>query len=193
VFQPSPDQPLDFEATIEATLLDLHRRFNVRKVLFDPYQMAATAQRLTRAGMRIEEFPQTSGNLTIASQNLYELIQGRNLAVYPDAALRLAISRAVAVETSRGWRITKEKASHKIDVVVALGMAAHAAVTSENSEVRVTWSLATDAGTWSSADGGTFVSSLGPRDQYGGHAPSERWETERRRIVRDGNSFYEGG
>jgi hypothetical protein len=27
----------------------------------------------------------------------------------------------VAVETSRGWRITKEKRPHKIDVVVALG------------------------------------------------------------------------
>jgi hypothetical protein len=47
---------------------------------------------------------------------------------YPDDALRLAISRAVAVESSRGWRIAKEKQAHKIDVVVALAMAAHAAV-----------------------------------------------------------------
>jgi hypothetical protein len=45
-----------------------------------------------------------------------------------DAAMRLAISRAVAVETSRGWRISKEKQSNKIDVVVALAMAAHVAV-----------------------------------------------------------------
>jgi hypothetical protein len=29
------------------------------------------------------------------------------------------------VETSRGWRIAKEKAAHKIDVVVALAMAAY--------------------------------------------------------------------
>ncbi len=42
--------------------------------------------------------------------------------------MRLAVSRAVAIETPRGWRITKEKQSHKIDVVVALGMAAWAAV-----------------------------------------------------------------
>jgi hypothetical protein len=157
IFQPSPDQPLDFEATIEATLLDLHRRFNVRKILFDPYQMAATSQRLSRAGLRIEEFPQTSGNLTVASQNLYELIQGRTLVVYPDAAMRLAISRAVAVETSRGWRITKEKASHKIDVVVALGMAAHAAVTSESSEVRVTWSIACGDSSWSTESGAPLI------------------------------------
>jgi phage terminase large subunit-like protein len=59
---------------------------------------------------------------------LFELIKARGLVAYPDAALRLAISRAVAVETPRGWKISKEKQAHKIDVVVALAMAAHAAV-----------------------------------------------------------------
>jgi hypothetical protein len=128
VFQPSPEQPLDFESTIEQTLLDLHQRFNIAKVLFDPYQMQATAQRLTRAGLTIEEFPQSPANLTAASQNLFELINAGDLVCYPDAGMRLAISRAVAVETSRGWRIAKEKQSHKIDVVVALAMSALAAV-----------------------------------------------------------------
>jgi phage terminase large subunit-like protein len=130
VFQPTPQEPLDFEAAIEGTLLDLDRRFRVIKVLFDPWQLFSTAQRLRGKGMTIEEFPQSPSNLTIASQNLYELIEGRNLALYPDAAMRLAVSRAVAVETSRGWRIAKEKQSHKIDVIVALGMAAHAAAKS---------------------------------------------------------------
>jgi hypothetical protein len=36
VFQPSPDEPLDFEETIEATALDLARRFQIKRVLFDP-------------------------------------------------------------------------------------------------------------------------------------------------------------
>jgi phage terminase large subunit-like protein len=128
IFQPSPDDPLDFESTIEDTVLSLASRFNVRKVLFDPFQMQATSQRLTRANVRIEEFPQSQGNLTLASQNLYELIEGRNLIVYPDAAMRLAVGHSVAIETSRGWRITKQSKGHKIDVVVALGMACWAAV-----------------------------------------------------------------
>ena len=128
VFQPSPDEPLDFEATIERTLLDLRKRFLLCKVLFDPYQMQATAQRLTRAGVQLEEFPQSPGNLTTISQNLFELIRGQNLLAYPDPDIRLAISRAVASETPRGWRITKQMQSHKIDVVIALAMAAHAAV-----------------------------------------------------------------
>jgi phage terminase large subunit-like protein len=129
IFQPTPTEPLDFEATIEATLIDLCSRFAVRRILFDPYQMQAVAQRLQKRGLPIKEFPQTSVNLTIASQNLYELVEGRNLILYPDAAMRLSASRAIAVETPRGWRIAKEKQTHKIDVIVALGMAAHAAVT----------------------------------------------------------------
>jgi phage terminase large subunit-like protein len=128
IFQPSAGRPIDFEYTVEETLLDLRRRFALRTVLYDPYQMAASAQRLTRRGLKMEEFPQTVSNLTAASQNLYELIASQGLVAYPDNAVRLAISRAVALETSRGWRIAKEKQSHKIDVVIALGMASLAAV-----------------------------------------------------------------
>jgi phage terminase large subunit-like protein len=132
IFQPTPDEPLDFELTIERKLHDLSNRFFLRKVLFDPYQMQATAQRLARSGIRIEEFPQSSSNLTAASQNLYELILDERLVVYPDDGLRLAASRAIAIETPRGWRIAKDKQSHKIDVVVALAMAAYATVQGSN-------------------------------------------------------------
>ena len=95
--------------------------------------MIGSSQRLAKYGVRVEEFPQSVGNLTLASQTLYELIKGRNLTVYPDDALRLAVSRAVAVETSRGWRISKEKQSHKIDVVVALAMACYVAIQKQTS------------------------------------------------------------
>jgi hypothetical protein len=130
IYQPAPDDPLDFEATIEATVLDLRKRFWVRKVLFDPYQMVASAQRLARQGVKMEEFPQSVPNLTAASQNMYELLQGRTLQLYPNADIRLAMSRAIAIETSRGWRIAKEKQNHKIDVVIALAMSALASVRS---------------------------------------------------------------
>ena len=36
--------------------------------------MQATAQRLTRAGLQLEEFPQSPANLTAASQKLFALI-----------------------------------------------------------------------------------------------------------------------
>jgi phage terminase large subunit-like protein len=127
-FFPSPDDPIDFEESIEHTLLDLKKRFCVVKVLFDPHQLQASMQRLAKAGLRVEEFAQTTSNLTAASQALYDLIQGRGLMVYPDKVMRSAISRCVAVESMRGWRIAKEKNSHQIDVVVALAQACYAAV-----------------------------------------------------------------
>ena len=37
--------------TVEQSLIELAGRFNVKKVLFDPYQMQATAQRLAREGL----------------------------------------------------------------------------------------------------------------------------------------------
>jgi phage terminase large subunit-like protein len=137
VFQPSPDEPLDFENTIEATIRELRKRFTLREVRYDPYQMAAVSQRLVRDGVRMVEFPQSMPNLTEASTNLYELIKGRNLVAYADADMRLSVSRAIAVENARGWRIAKEKTSHKIDVVVALGMAALAAVSQGNRPERI--------------------------------------------------------
>jgi phage terminase large subunit-like protein len=128
IFQPSPTDPLDFEETVEKSLFELRQRFRLKEVRFDPFQMVAVAQRLEKAKVPMEAFAQTVPNLTEASTNLYELIKSNNLIAYPDAAIRLAIQRAIAVETSRGWRIAKEKSSHKIDVVVALGMAALGAV-----------------------------------------------------------------
>ena len=137
IFQPSKAEPLDFEASVERTVLDLRARFNVREVRFDPYQMQASAQRLTREGVRMVEFPQTVGNLTAASTNLYEAIKGRNLLAYPDEDVRLGICRSVAIEGARGWKIAKEKASHKIDVVVAMAMAALGAVEGSSRRVDV--------------------------------------------------------
>lgn len=86
------------------------------------------AQRLAGKGFPMVEFSQTNANLTEASSNLFELLKQRNLVVYPDAEMKLTVNRAVAVENSRGWRIAKEKTAHRIDVVVALAMAALGAV-----------------------------------------------------------------
>jgi phage terminase large subunit-like protein len=201
IFQPSPTEPLDFEAPIESTLTELAQRFTVRKVLFDPYQMAATAQRLARQGITIEEFPQSTPNLTAASQNLYELINGRNLVAYPDPAMRLAISRAVAIESSRGWRITKEKQSHKIDVVVALAMAAFAAIKTGESR-KISWSAVAGNTSFDSNTGKRHVqhpsfdpvqSTFGNICYDGSTSKSHEWMTRSRRIPTNADYLKDGG
>jgi phage terminase large subunit-like protein len=102
VFQPSPDDSLNFEQTVEKTIIDLNNRFQIRQVLFDPYQMIGASQRLAAAGIKVEEFAQTQANMTAASQQLYDLIKDGNIVLYPDAAMRLGMTRTIAKETQRG-------------------------------------------------------------------------------------------
>ena len=76
----------------------------------------------------MREYPQSSPNLTAMSQNLFELIQHQNIQLYPDDELRSHAAHCVAVESSRGWKISKEKAANKIDGIVALAMASLEAI-----------------------------------------------------------------
>jgi phage terminase large subunit-like protein len=133
IIQPTADQPIDFEAEVEQVILDWNKRYFLKCVMYDPYQMIASAQRLRREGVNMQEYSQTMPNLTLSSQNLFDLIKGRNITLYPNSDIRLAVSRATAVEGSRGWRIGKEKQTHKIDVVVSLAMAALAAVKQDSA------------------------------------------------------------
>jgi len=128
IFQPTPEQPLDFEATVEKTLIELGRKYYVKKIVYDPNQLQATMQRMIRAGLPCEEFVQSVPKLTQAAQNLFDLIEAQSLSVYPDAEMRLAVSRCVAVESPRGWRIGKDRQAFKIDIVIALMMACQACI-----------------------------------------------------------------
>ena len=68
-------------------------------------------------------------------QTLFDLLNGRNLRLYRAEDLRQQALSTVAVENPRGWRIAKEKASRKIDAIVALAIACVAAMqTGKNRE-----------------------------------------------------------
>lgn len=94
-----------------------------------------------------------------ASTTLYDLIRGRNLVVYPADELRLAVSQTVAVETPRGFRLAKEKAASRIDVIVALAMAAQA-VTGEPTHTRPAVGRISPTGAVSRPDGRRAVVAL---------------------------------
>jgi hypothetical protein len=61
-------------------------------------------------------------------EEFYGLVKGKNLIVYPDSDIRTQVLNATGVETPRGFRMAKEKASRKIDLAVALAMACCAAL-----------------------------------------------------------------
>jgi phage terminase large subunit-like protein len=124
IWTPTPEAPVDIELTVEAYLRELCRNFKVRRILVDPYQMQRSLQALRKDGLSVEEYPQTSANLTAMGQALYDLVRDRNFATYPAPDLRAHVLNAVVVDNGRAWRIAKEKAARKIDGAVALAMAA---------------------------------------------------------------------
>ena len=135
IWTPPKGGTLDLEATIERYVRELAWRFGAVQVSFDPSQMIRSAQELRGAGVPMTELPQTSGNLTQASQALFDVVKERRLRCYPAADLRQHILNSVVVETPRGWRLAKEKASRKIDGAVALSFAVSAAVQGSRSTV----------------------------------------------------------
>jgi phage terminase large subunit-like protein len=128
IWTPRPGAPLDLESTLETYLRELHAAYRVVRIYIDPWQAARSLATLQRAGLPIEEFPQSIPNTTRLAQTLFDLLRGRNLALPPDEDLRRQALATVAIESPRGWRIAKEKASRKIDAIVALGMACVAAL-----------------------------------------------------------------
>jgi phage terminase large subunit-like protein len=128
IWRPSPDQPLDLEATIEAYLRELHARYRIKAILCDPYQLHRSITTLKAAGLPIQEFPQTTDRTTRMGQALFDLLNGRNLSIYPAADLRQQALNTVAIDAPRGFRIAKERAANKIDAIVALSMACVAAL-----------------------------------------------------------------
>jgi phage terminase large subunit-like protein len=128
IWRPSPESPLDLEATIEAYLRELHARYRVKAILCDPYQLHRSITTLKAAGLPIQEFPQTVDRTTRMGQALFDLLQGRNITLYPSPELRQQALATVAIENPRGFRIAKDKAANKIDAIVALAMACVAAL-----------------------------------------------------------------
>jgi phage terminase large subunit-like protein len=128
IWTPSKGQVLDLDATIGDFLRELHEGFSVTGVYYDPWQMADLSMRLQRDGLLMQEYPQSSPNLTAMSQNLFELIEHNSISLYASSQLRKHAIHATAVESTRGWRISKQKAANKIDGIVALAMATLQAV-----------------------------------------------------------------
>ncbi|MBA7565883.1 hypothetical protein ES695_12920 [Candidatus Atribacteria bacterium 1244-E10-H5-B2] len=140
-FQGKIGREVQLEEQVEAYILKLKQNFDLKEVLFDPYQFTRSAQTLTTKGIKMTEFPQTLDRLTQMSQNLYDLIRGGNIVFYRHKELRKHLLSAKAQESNRGWRLVKRKASSKIDISIALAMACQGIVNSgiDTGGPRVRW------------------------------------------------------
>lgn len=128
IWTPQPGVDFDLDAVVGEYLIDVRAKYNVRLIRADPNHLHQTRINVGKRGVVIEEFKQTIPNLTAASQQLFDLLDGLNLEMYPDEELRAQMLGAVAVVTPGGWKIAKEKSSAKVDAMVALAISAYSAV-----------------------------------------------------------------
>ncbi len=125
---------VDLVETLGAKIDELLGGENVTvlAVVYDPYQLHAVMTELKKKYDRLGtknlfvEFPQTNARVA-ADQSLYTSIISRKLRHNGDLILREHILNAVVDETTRGFRLDKEKTSNKIDAAVALSMASYTA------------------------------------------------------------------
>lgn len=125
VWQGSKALPVSI-AEVEAELLSLAKRFNIRGIALDPWQLQASLQRL-RGTLPVHEFTFTAESVRRLSETLFGLIQTARLRLYPDEALERELLGLNVVQKGYGWRIDHSSGGHD-DRAMALGMMAMEAI-----------------------------------------------------------------
>lgn len=123
IWRPRPGVMVLPEETAVPFILDLHKRFRVMCVAYDPAHFLSAATMLARKGVPMEEYAQTGDNLLRMGQALWDSIRSAELIVYNAPDLREHVLNATVKESARGWKLTRDNAERKIDGAVALGQA----------------------------------------------------------------------
>ena len=126
---PTPERPLHLPDVKQAIYQAAHD-LTFGGLLVDPYQAHGLIAELRRDGLPVAEYPQTVANLTRMGQALLDALTQQRLRLYPDATFRQQALNTVAIESPRGFRISKTTGGRKIDLIVALAMAVVAALDS---------------------------------------------------------------
>lgn len=138
-YAPVPGVALDFDA-IEQDIRDLVSRYAVQQIAYDPFLLGQMMRRLTTGPRAIaapvEPFPQGAQRLE-ADKGLYDLITQRRIAhtgMLHDLRQHLANANRKIDTQSRKLRIVKRTYSQKIDLAVALSMAAQRMIAYEPAD-----------------------------------------------------------
>lgn len=129
--------PVDL-GVVENYIIEMYNKFQVASIVYDPTHLYQMMGRLSTLGYPVNDYKQTSDNMTRASQMLYDLLRMKNLEAYPAQDIRDHLQMAIAIVTTRGFRITKDRDTHRqhrIDAAVALAMACYVAVASGGVDV----------------------------------------------------------
>lgn len=116
-------------AAVECGVRDVHRRYRLRTLLFDPFQAVMLAQSLSRQHIVVEPMEFVGKNLNLMANTLIDVFNTRSIALYPDAQLIRDLGRLTIVEKSYGYKLesTRDADGHA-DRATALAICLPAAV-----------------------------------------------------------------
>ena len=118
---------IDHEA-VEAKIVELCEDFNVVRVACDPNYFTRSMLRLQNEhGLPVEEFRQNDFKMSAAAMMLLDVLKEGRMRHGGNLELTDQVLNAGKKDTPYGWRLTKVQADLKIDVAIALIMAAYLA------------------------------------------------------------------
>lgn len=114
---------------VESTILEMHKRFNFHRVVYDPYQAALLAQRLDRQRVPMQEMTFVGKNLNEMASTLLEVFRSRRIRMYDHRKLIADLGRLSIQEKSYGYKLeaTRDVDGH-CDLATALAIALPLAV-----------------------------------------------------------------
>ena len=110
-------------AEVESHIRNLHQRFRLIEVAYDPAFFQRSAEILHDDGIPMIEFPQSANRMVPACGTSYELIVGRKVAHNGSPTFTDQVLSAAQRMTDNGWRLSKGKSKRKIDACIAMVMA----------------------------------------------------------------------
>jgi hypothetical protein len=179
LWKPSGKQRVDLQA-VEDDLFDLHRRFSLRSLCYDPWQAQHMASRLQSGGLSVYqknlsklqtpavripmvEVPPTSQNMQRLATSLLEAFNDHRIELFEHGDLRRDLVKLRVEERSYGFRLvspTSSDGSHG-DAATALQLAILAGSEMAAKKQQVARALGTPV---LSTDRGVFGGMGIPRD-----------------------------
>ena len=121
IWLPNDEKYMDYQE-IEAFVVELMKKYNVKEVAYDPAFFERSAQVLLDRGVPMVNFPQTHSRMIPACGNAYDLIANTRVRHDGDPTFSDQVMSAAQRVTDMGWRLSKGRSKRKIDSCIAMVM-----------------------------------------------------------------------
>jgi phage terminase large subunit-like protein len=120
---------INLESTIEAFVKQLYGLFNVRVVVYDPWQMVRIAEEWRKAGITCDEYNfQSEAARVKLGTSMMDLLTGRELVTDDDPVLEEERKAVMLVQSNKGYQLSKQPGGRQ-DSFIAYALACHGART----------------------------------------------------------------